>query len=406
MVIIMIKKELSTAWRIGSICIITYLASYVTRNILSVSTPDMLKDEFFTKEYTGMLSSVCFIFYAIGQLVNGFLGERIHPKMMISIGLLITSISTLTVPAVASCPIHFICFTLIGFALSMLRGPMMKVISENTEQKYARIICSIFCIAGFAGPLVASIFSMFFRWKVVFLITGTFTAVMAAASAVSISLLCKQGLIKFVPQKSNGIGSIFEVFKLKYFVTYMLLNAIAEIAGSSVTFWVPTYTTEHLGLSAGAASAVYTIVSFSTLFSPFIALFIYEKISRNGPMIAAFLFAVASVMFLGMRFVTDPIANIILLLLAKVSAGSAAGVIWSVYIPSLGRSGKSSSANGVIDAAAYAAASAASAVFSVLVSYIGWNGLKLLWCALMVLGMLVPLIGARFGKKDPVSAVK
>ena len=138
------KKELSTAWRIGSICIITYLASYVTRNILSVSTPDMLKDEFFTKEYTGMLSSVCFIFYAIGQLVNGFLGERIHPKMMISIGLLITSISTLTVPAVASRPIHFICFTLIGFALSMLRGPMMKVISENTEQEYARIICSIF----------------------------------------------------------------------------------------------------------------------------------------------------------------------------------------------------------------------------------------------------------------------
>ena len=157
MVIIM-KKELSTAWRIGSICIITYLASYVTRNILSVSTPDMLKDELFTKEYTGMLSSVCFIFYAIGQLVNGFLGERIHPKMMISIGLLITSISTLAVPAVASRPIHFICFTLIGFALSMLRGPMMKVISENTEQKYARIICSIFCIAGFAGPLVASIF--------------------------------------------------------------------------------------------------------------------------------------------------------------------------------------------------------------------------------------------------------
>ena len=60
----------------------------------------------------------------------------------------------------------------------------------------------------------------------------------------------------------------------------------------------------------------------------------------------------------------------------------------------------------LIHAAVYAAASAASAVLSVLVSYIGWNGLKLLWCALMVLGMLVPLIGARFGKKDPVSAVK
>ena len=73
-------KNTQKAWRIGSFCIATYLASYVTRNILSVSTPEMIKEAFFTKEYTGLLSSICFIFYAAGQLINGFIGDRVHPK--------------------------------------------------------------------------------------------------------------------------------------------------------------------------------------------------------------------------------------------------------------------------------------------------------------------------------------
>ena len=91
-------KNTQKAWRIGSFCIATYLASYVTRNILSVSTPEMIKEAFFTKEYTGLLSSICFIFYAVGQLINGFIGDRVHPKYMIIMGLGISSVSTFVIP--------------------------------------------------------------------------------------------------------------------------------------------------------------------------------------------------------------------------------------------------------------------------------------------------------------------
>ena len=92
------EKKVQSAWRIGSLCIATYLASYVTRNILSVSTPEMIKEAFFTKEYTGLLSSVCFIFYAVGQLINGFIGDMVHPKYMIIMGLGVSSISTFAIP--------------------------------------------------------------------------------------------------------------------------------------------------------------------------------------------------------------------------------------------------------------------------------------------------------------------
>lgn len=117
------KNETTRAVRIGGACISTYLVSYITRNVLSVSAPQMVEEAFFTKEYTGLLSSVCFIFYAVGQLINGFIGDRARPKYMVSAGLLISGLAALTVPMVQDRMVHFVCFAVMGYSLSMLRGP-------------------------------------------------------------------------------------------------------------------------------------------------------------------------------------------------------------------------------------------------------------------------------------------
>ncbi len=207
------EKKVQSAWRIGSLCIATYLASYVTRNILSVSTPEMINEAFFTKEYTGLLSSVCFIFYAVGQLINGFIGDMVHPKYMIIMGLGVSSISTFAIPLFDNRIIHFTAFALIGFGLSMLRGPLMKVISENTAATHARMICTLFSMAGFAGPLIASLLSIFFEWRAVFTVTGIISVFITVASVTVISLLEKRGEIKFTPKKGKrGVKQYSECF--------------------------------------------------------------------------------------------------------------------------------------------------------------------------------------------------
>ena len=62
------RSETSKSWKIGSTCVITYIASYYMRNLLGVLTPQMLETGNFTKEWLGLLSSSYMIFYAIGQL--------------------------------------------------------------------------------------------------------------------------------------------------------------------------------------------------------------------------------------------------------------------------------------------------------------------------------------------------
>lgn len=381
------EKKVQSAWRIGSLCIATYLASYVTRNILSVSTPEMIREAFFTKEYTGLLSSVCFIFYAVGQLINGFIGDMVHPKYMIIMGLGVSSISTFAIPLFDNRIIHFAAFALIGFGLSMLRGPLMKVISENTAATHARMICTLFSMAGFAGPLIASLLSIFFEWRAVFTVTGIISVFITVASVTVISLLEKRGEIKFTPKKEKGVlNSILSVFKLEDFFFYMFISAIGEIAGSSITFWIPTYTTEHLGFSGDAASTIYSVVSLTTLFTPFITLVIYEKLIRNGVKLALVMYVLSAVFFIAVRFTAAPLVNVIMLIIAKMAAAAASSIVWSAYIPGLARSGKVSSANGVIDAAGYAMASLANVIFSGSVSRLGWGGIVNMWYIIMLIG--------------------
>lgn len=393
-------KNTQKAWRIGSFCIATYLASYVTRNILSISTPEMIKEAFFTKEYTGLLSSICFIFYAAGQLINGFIGDRVHPKYMIIMGLGISSVSTFVIPIFDNRILHFTAFALIGFGLSMLRGPLMKVISENTAATHARMICTLFSMAGFAGPLIASILSIFFKWRAVFTATGVISVIITVLAVAAITMLEKRGEIKFVPKYDKGIAGILNVFKLEDFIFYMLISSIGEIAGSSITFWIPTYTTEHLGFSNDAASTIYSVVSFSTLFTPFITLLIYEKLIRNGIKLALVMYVISAVFFIAVRFTAAPVLNVSMLIIAKVAAAAASSIVWSAYIPGLARSGKVSSANGVIDAAGYAMASLANVLFSTFVGRLGWGGIVNMWYIIMLIGAAVSFIKLIMKKKQ------
>ena len=73
------------AWKavaIGGLCSVAYLAVYVAKNILSAATPQITAAGAFTVERIGALSSTYYICYAIGQLINGYIGDKIKAKYM------------------------------------------------------------------------------------------------------------------------------------------------------------------------------------------------------------------------------------------------------------------------------------------------------------------------------------
>lgn len=406
------KCAVILAKKIGGICVTAYFFSYVLRNVLSVATPAMIKEDFFTKEYIGLLSSAYFIFYAAGQLINGFIGDRVRSKFLFAIGLEISCLSLRIVPLIENKTVHFACFAIMGFALSMVRGPLTKLVAENTDQKSARLICTLLSAVAFLSPLVASVLAMFLEWRMVFI---TASALTASVSAIAIFFICrfeKAGHINFVPAEKSDITAYLKVFKLNDFWIYLFISAVGEIVGTSVNFWIPTYMTEYLGLASDMAYTVYSVISFSWLFSPFITLIIYKKAIHNGVKLSCIMYAVSAVSFLLLLILKAPVVNVLLFLIAKMASGCAVGAVWSIYLPGLAKSGLVSSPNGVIDSAGYAAATVANVIFSLAMSKMGWSGIIVMWVGIMAISVIVFFLNFNLKKyfdkniKDGVNEVK
>ena len=383
----MLRKAIS----MGFISVFAYIASYYSRSLLSVATPNMLQSGEYTTEFIGLLSSVQFLVYAAGQLVNGLAGDMINPKYMITIGLSVTGISLVLFPIVPFAWMQLLCFAIIGLALSMLRGPIMKMVSENVNKDYSRIICTFLSAASFTGTLIASAFAIVFKWNMMFIVAGIVALLIAAIAFVSLSVFEHKGTFVFHSSKSAGFGGYLQLFKIENFIFYMVVAGVVEIAGSAIGFWIPTYLSDALLLDTVTTNVLYSVMSILSSLAPFIALFVFKLVKERDIAMMRCGFAIAVVSFVCMIFVPNMWAKIIFLMVAKLSLACCSSVLWSIYIPGMGSTGKVSSINGVINCTGYVSAAVANVVFAKLLG-LSWNGVILVWCGIAAVGLVAALV--------------
>ena len=383
-------KETDTkkALTVGIICIATYLSNYYLRNILSVLTPKLLETGNFTIEHIGILSSTYMILYAAGQLLNGFLGDFLSPKKMVTIGVLVAGFASIVFPFIGFDLLQILCFAVLGFGLSMVRGPLMKIISENTKPNHARTICVFFSFASFAGPLIASLFAMLNNWRFVFIAAGAVAIIVAFLAYGILSTMEKKGQLYYQSTKGQGISSILSVFKIEKFVFYMVIACLVEIGTAAISFWIPTFLTDNLLFEKNTANMIFTAISVIRSFMPFVALAIFRATKEKDIEMMRVTFLIVSVMFAGMLFAPNRWVCLSLLLLALMAMSCASALLWSIYIPGLGKTGKVSSVNGVLDCTGYIAAAVVNMLFAGIMGSVGWNVVFVLWSGIGIIGII------------------
>jgi len=389
------KQNTRKALTVGIVCIATYLSNYYLRNILSVLTPQLLETGNYTVEHIGLLSSTYMLLYAAGQLVNGFLGDFLSPKKMTMMGILMAGIVSIIFPFIPFEFLQILCFAVFGFGLSMVRGPLMKIISENTSPNHARTICVFFSVASFAGPLIASVFAMLNNWTWAFILSGAVAIVVALIAYAVLSAMEKKQMLSYQSTKGQGIASILSVFKIEKFVFYMVIAGIVEIGAASISFWIPTFLTEHLGFEKNTANIIFTTISVIRSLMPFVSLAIFRATHEKDIAMMRVSFSLVAILFATMLIASNKWVTLALLLLALMSMSCSSALLWSIYIPGLGKTGKVSSVNGVLDCTGYIAAAAANMLFVGVMGSVGWNAVFLLWSSLGVIGVVATFFATK-----------
>lgn len=388
-----------SAFKIGAFCVFTYLINYYIRKLLPVLSTDMTASGFSEIVY-GLISSTYMIAYSVGQLVNGIIGDYIKPKYMVPAGLILSSAGLFLFSLTEANVWAIVGFGIVGFGLSMMRGPLVKVISENMEVKYARISCTFLSFVSFAGPLLVGLVAAFMEWQSVFIFSAFLTLLVAVLIFAVLTAYERRGLIRPMEpgsgRRPREKGDFWRVFRLKNFVVYIFIGMIIETLAISLDQWLTIFFSDHLLLSDATSKIVFYVISTLRALCPFISLLFFKLFRGQDLVLIRVAYSVTAALFLIMLFVPNAYVSVVLLTLALMCASVSSATMWSIYIPSLGKSGKVSSVNGILDCFGYAGASVMNMVFALLNTHFGGNGLVVAWVVLPLLGVILTL----FGKKE------
>ena len=393
-----IRSEVRKAILIGALCAVTYFAVYLCRDILSALGPELQDKDVFTKGRLGTMSSVFFFTYAVGQLINGIIGDRIKSKYMVSLGLILAAGSFFTIQFVTATPmLAYVLYGAVGFFLAMVYAPMTKMIAENTEPMLATRCNVAHSMASYLGAPAAGLLAMWMNWRPAFSTSCGIVLAMGAVFFLSVTAFERNGMVRYgqyTPKKESG-GSV-KVLLRHQILKWTVIAMLTGVVRTAVHFWLPTYIKEYLSCTAeGQSERMYAIATSALCVNSFLAVLIFEWLKRKLNLSIFLFFSVAAVCFLGAYFVRQPIVNLTLVILAMIFCNCASSIMWSRYCPSLRDTGMVSSATGFLDFCSYMAAAVSSKLFAGAVEAIGWGNLILIWVGLMGLGILTAIPSKR-----------
>ena len=387
-----LSKNAMNAIYLGSLCSVAYFAVYIARNILSAVTPQMVASGF-TEDYIGSVSALYLLFYAFGQLINGMIGDKIKAKYMLTFGLFCAGVTNLLFTMLIEFPNGaMIVYGMTGFFLSMIYGPMTKVVSENTEPIYTTRCSLGYTFSSLLGSPAAGVLAVFLSWQSVFYVSSGVLALMAMSVFAFFTAFEKKGIVKYGQYKvqQKGAGNLRVLFE-RQIVKFSLISILTGVVRTSVVFWLPTYIAQYLGFSSTEAASIFTGATLAISMTSFIAIFLYERLGHDMDKTILIVFISSVIFFILTYFVKFPALNIVFIVLAIMSSNAAATMLWSRYCPSLRDTGLVSSATGFLDFLSYTAAALANKTFAGAIEAIGWGNLILVWIALVTCGVIVAL---------------
>lgn len=403
-----IKSAVKNPLIIGTTCFLAYAASYMGRNILSAMLPLMIENNIYNRDLLAAMGSSFFITYGSGQLINGFIGNKVSSKYMVFVGLFATGLLSMIFPLLNSQSLSYLLWGACGFLCSMLWGPLSKLVGENTSAAVGRLILTLLTIASVVGTgvtyLLAILSTLRGSWKLGFFVTGIVLVILSVHWFLSYSSMEKKHIIKYKGDSNKSLLQSNTTIKqlLEHgFISITIVTMLNGVIRNAVGFWIPAYISERFQVSSASATAIASILPFVNLGGTLLSVYISKYFKYNEKKTLTLLFSISTIMFAGMYFSDGRgmVLNIVALFAASAAMTGACNMIFSFYVLRFADSGKLSGITGFLDFSSYLSASVVSILFSSLISNFGWNFIVGIWALTMLLGVVFSLLSIR---NDPL----
>ena len=367
----------------------TYFVSYITRINYSTIISEMVNSTGLSKALLSTALTGSAITYGTGQVISGFCGDKLQPKKLILIGLLVISSMNILIPLCTNVAQMAVVWSINGFAQAFIWPPMVKLQVELfSDEDYNRSSVLVSWGASFgmiAMYLLSPVLIMFFGWKSVFV----FSAVSGAVMAFIWNKKCHNIQIS-KQEKVHGGGTLKHILT-PLMIAVMIAIVLQGALRDGVTTWMPSYISETyktssiISILTGVVMPVFSILCLN------LASNVYTRIRRQPVLGGGIFFGVGAAAALLLSIFTDK--NIgMSVFLSAVLTGCMHGVNFMLICmipPYFKKYGNVSSVAGILNACTYIGSSTSTYGIAVISEEAGWNTTIITWLAIAAAGTLL-----------------
>ncbi|PAB59894.1 MFS transporter [Anaeromicrobium sediminis] len=387
--------------RIFILCWTTYALIYFGRLNLSVALPELQKTFHWSKSNLGLIGTSFFWSYGIGQLINGYLGDRLSSRIFITIGILCSGLINICFSFSKSFYIMIILWALNGYFLSMIWGPMVKILSKwfsTEERNNLSIGISTSSVGGYLlGWGVIGFIVKKIGWTYGFLIPGIVLSIYSFIWYMSIRNNPKKNH-RAVKEKNKDYTLTY-VLKKKGLYFIIPCAFCQGIIKESIALWGPLLLMETKKLSLGSATKYILLLPFMNFVGITLGGFLNKKLNYKPKFTMFILLCIGLVSTT--IFLIIPLNVVYTLFILGTISASVYGVnsILLSYIPlSVGKYNKSSSVAGLLDFCSYFAAGIAIYATGYIVDNFSWSGVIYVWIVVTLLALIFLFVNYLFRK--------
>ncbi|MCC0647965.1 MFS transporter [Clostridioides sp. ZZV15-6598] len=269
--------------RIFILCWLAYALIYFGRGNLAIAVNDLEVYFKSDKSTIGMLGSLFFWSYALGQLISCAISDKINSRIYIFVGVFITGLCNLLFSFSNSMTVLMILWTINGLSQSMLWGSIVKTSAYwFSPNQYTKVMVGL-NTSMVLGYVMAwggcGIVLKYLSWRSVFLIPGTILIMFAILWAIFGREKPREAgfdidLINIdYKNKENNQTKLKSkntiTYKTLFFTSGLLLVVIACIAQGMVKegigVWAPAMLTELYKVDMSSATSYVLLIPIMNL---------------------------------------------------------------------------------------------------------------------------------------------
>lgn len=369
---------------------LAYTSIYIARVNLSMAGPDLNELSVLNTVQLGLLGSVFSCVFGSGRLINGALGDKTPPWIMLTIGLGVAGISNLLIGTLPPFIAFFTLWASNAYAQSMLWSSVLCVVSSmyseaDAKRKTSLMVTSV-AMGNILGIIINTVLITSFGVRFAFIIPGILTVVLSGA----VCFFTRD--IKNEPREKDKHVSIFKLVKNKETLEMSIPAMMHGVMKENVSLWMTVYVVDKFGTDLSTSSYYILLIPIIGFIGRILYPSVFKLCNENENLVSLIgfiisIFCSVLICFSGIGM----IASVLCLSIIYTAASMINTSILSIYPLRSAKTGNVSSVSGLMDFATYFGAGIASMIYGIVIDAFGYTPMFISFAIISLISVLFVL---------------